>query len=123
MASQLTKALQLRCGQVRVTKQVMHGILQHRAVARRQHEAIAIAPGRVVRVDVDEPVEQNGRYVRHPHRHAGVARIRFLDGIHREDADRIRHRGLDRPDSGHRLDRFELVHRNFFPKRRAACAP
>ncbi len=83
---QLPEVAQLRHRQV-VTRQVQQRVLQHRAVAVRQHEAVAIRPVRVGRVVAQVPVPQRDGNVRHSHRHAGMARFRRFDGIHRERAD------------------------------------
>ncbi len=64
---------------------------QHRAVAGRQHEAVAVGPGRIGRIEFQEAREQHGRDVGRAHRQAGMAGFRLLDRIHGERADGVRH--------------------------------
>ncbi len=71
--------------------QMQQRVKQHRAVAGGEHEAVAIRPGRVGRIEFQELRKQHGRDVRHAHRHAGMAGFCFLDGIDRQKADRVGH--------------------------------
>ncbi len=66
-------------------------IEQHRAVAGGEHEAVAVGPARLGRVEFEVAGEQHGRDIGHAHRHAGMARFGAFNGIHGERADRIRH--------------------------------
>ena len=79
---------------VLVAGQVQQRIEQHRAVAGRQHEAVAVRPVRVGGVEFQELREQHGRDVGGAHRQAGMAGFRLFDGIHGEPADRIGHTGM-----------------------------
>ena len=85
---QLAEALQLRHRQV-VAGQMQQRIEQHRAVAVGQHEAVAVGPRRIGGVVPQVMVPQHFRDLRHAHRHAGMAGIGLLHGIHRERADGV----------------------------------
>ncbi len=69
--------------------QVQQGIEQHRSVAIRQHEAIAIWPNRVVGIEAQKLLPDRVAQRRQRHRRAGVARVGLLDRVHRQGADRI----------------------------------
>ena len=58
----------------RVAGQVEQRVDQHRPMARRQHEAVAVGPFGVGRIELQMPREQRGRGVGHAHRHARMAR-------------------------------------------------
>ena len=62
-----------------VAGQVQQGVDQHRAVARRQDEAVAVGPVRAAGVELQKFREQHRRHVGHAHRHAGVAAVGLLD--------------------------------------------
>ena len=57
-----------------VAGQVQQPVEQHRAVAGREHEAVAVRPVRGAGVELQVPLEQHGRDVGHAHRHARDAR-------------------------------------------------
>ena len=84
---QLAEALQLIERQV-VAGEMQQRVEQHRAMAVRQHEAVAIGPGRIGRVVAQMAAPQHRGDLRHAHRHAGVAGLRVLHRIHREHAQR-----------------------------------
>jgi len=85
---QLAKMLQLPDRQ-RVTGQVKQRIDEHRAVAVREHEAIAVGPVRIRRVVAKVAMPQRHRDLGHAHRHARMPGIGRLDRIHREEADGV----------------------------------
>ena len=64
---------------------------QHRAVAGREHEAVAVGPGRIGRIEFEEAREQHGRDIGRAHGQAGMAGLRLLDRVHRQRADGIGH--------------------------------
>ena len=64
-------------------------IKQHRGVAVRKHEAIAIGPDRIVGVEAQEVLPQRVGHRRQCHRCAGMAGIGLLHGIHRERANGV----------------------------------
>ena len=74
-----------------VARQVQERIQQHRAVTGRQHEAIAIRPCRVRRIEFEESRKQHGSDVGHAHGHARMTGLRLLDRIDRQKADRVGH--------------------------------
>ncbi len=87
--AELAEILQIRTRHARIAEKIMQGVEQHRAVAGRQHEAIAVGPVGAARVEFHEALEQNRRDVGHTHRHAGMARLGSLDRVHRKRADRV----------------------------------
>jgi hypothetical protein len=72
-----------------VARQVQQRIQEHRAVAVRQHEPVAVGPVRIRRIVFEVVAPQHFGDFGHAHRHAGMAGIRLLHGIHRERADRV----------------------------------
>ena len=72
-----------------ITGKMQQAVQQHRAVAVRQDEAIAIPPLRVTGVVLHIIVPQYLGDIRHAHRHAGMPRVGGLDGIHTERANCI----------------------------------
>ena len=89
--AQLTEVAQLLDGKLLVAGQVQQGIEQHRPVARRQDEPVAVDPGRGGGVELQMLGEQDGGHVGHPHGHSGVAGIGGCDGIQRQNPDRGGH--------------------------------
>ena len=87
----LTEALDLIDRHGRVAGEIEQGIHQHRAVAGRQHEAVAIGPFRVGGIELQELGKQHGRHVGGAHRQAGMAGIGLLHGVHGQRADGIGH--------------------------------
>ena len=71
--------------------QVQHRPEQHRGVAVREHEAIAVGPDRILRVEAHHAVPERVDQRRERHRRAGVPGLGRLHRIHRERAD-----GVDR---------------------------
>ena len=90
-AAELAEALQLVERHVGVAGQMQQRIEQHRAVAGRQHEAVAVGPVGLGGIEFQELAEQHGRDVGHAHRHAGMAGFRLLDRVHGERADGVGH--------------------------------
>ena len=76
---------------VRVAGQIEAGIEQHRAVASRQDETVAVGPLRVQRIEFQVSREQHGGDVGAAHRQAWVAGIRLLDRVHGKEAYGVRH--------------------------------
>ena len=69
--------------------EVEQRVEQHRAVAGRQHEAVAIGPVRIGGVEFQELREQHRRHVGRAHRQAGMAGLGLLDRVHGENADGV----------------------------------
>ncbi len=90
-AAELAEVLQLVERHLGVVGEVEERIEQHRAVASGEHEAVAVGPKGLARIEFQEFGEQHRRHVRHAHGHAGVAALGLLDRIHGERADRVRH--------------------------------
>ncbi len=74
-----------------VAREVEDRVEEHRRVARRQHEAVAVEPLRVRRVVLHLVRVEAVGHGRQRHRSAGVAGVRLLHPVHREGAD-----GVDR---------------------------
>jgi hypothetical protein len=89
--SPLTEVLDLLHRHGLEAGQVKQGIEQHRAVAGRQHEAVAVGPIGLARVELQELAPQHGRHVGHAHRHALVTGLGLVHGVHGKDADRVGH--------------------------------
>ena len=89
--AELAEALDLVDRHLLVAEQMQQRIEQHRAVAGRQHEAVAVGPGRVGGIEFQEAGEQDGRHVGRAHRQAGMAGFGLLDRIHGERPDGIGH--------------------------------
>ncbi len=88
---ELAEALDLVERHRLVAGEIEQRIEQHRAVAGREHEAVAVGPLRVGRIEFQELREQDGRDVGRAHRQAGMAGLRLLDRVHRERTDGVRH--------------------------------
>ena len=76
--------------------QVEQRIEQHRGMAGRQHEAVAVGPDRVGRVEPQDVLPEVIGHGRHGHRRAGVPRIGGLNRVHREGANRVDAGGVQR---------------------------
>ena len=88
-AAELTEIADLVQGDLLVAGQVEQGIEQHGAVAGGQNEAVAVRPIGAGRIELQEAPEQNGRRVRHAHRHARMPRLGLLDGVGGQEPDGI----------------------------------
>ena len=89
--AELAEALDLVDRHLLVAGEIEQRVEQHRAVAGGEHEAVAVGPGRIGRVEFQEVREQHGGDVGRAHRQAGMAGLRLLDRIHGERADGVRH--------------------------------
>ena len=89
LRSPLAEVLELVERQV-VAREVQHRVEQHRRVAAREHEAIAVGPVRVGRVvaEVARPDLEGDAGERH--RRARVAGVGLLDAVDGEHRDRLR---------------------------------
>ena len=87
--AELAEALDLVDRHRFVAEQMKQRIEHHRAVARREHEAVAVRPVRRCGIELEEAGEQHGGDVGGAHRQSGVARFRLLDRVHRQRPDRI----------------------------------
>ena len=90
LGMQLAELFQIFHRQV-VACEVQQRILQHRTVAVRQHEAVAIGPFRICRIMAIVAGPQSDSDIGHSHRHAWVAGIGLLNCIHCQGANRVGH--------------------------------
>ncbi len=87
-AAQLAEVLQVVERQP-VAGQVERRVEQHRGVAGREHEAVAVEPVRVGRVVLHDARVEQIRERGERHGRAGMPRLRLLHGVHRQGADRV----------------------------------
>ena len=92
LRAKLAEILQLIDGHPVHADQMEYGIDQHRAMARRQHEAVAVRPFRVSRVELYVFCPEHRGCISHAHRHAGMARFGLFHRVHGQRPDRIGHR-------------------------------
>jgi hypothetical protein len=95
-AAQLAEALELVKGdggpagaRVLDLRKVEESVEQRRGVARREDEAVAVGPARVVGVESQDVAPQGVADRGQAHGRAGVAGGGGLDGVHGQGADRI----------------------------------
>ena len=69
--------------------EVKERVEQHRGVAGREHEAVAVRPDRVFGVEAEELLPERAGDRRHRHRRPRMPGVRLLDRIHREGPNRI----------------------------------
>jgi len=69
--------------------QMEHRIEQHRGVAIREDEAVAVRPDRVGGVEAEEALPERVGDGGHRHRRSGMARVRLLDRVDRQRANRV----------------------------------
>ena len=91
LAAELAEALDLLDVDIRIAGQIKQRIKQHRAVAVRDHETVAIGPGGIGGVEFQESREQHRGQIGHTHGHAGVARVRLLHRVDRQHTDGVGH--------------------------------
>jgi hypothetical protein len=72
-----------------VPGQVQQRVEQHRAVAVRKHDAVAVRPGRVGGVELQMPRVERGRDLGHAERNALMPFAGANDGVDGEKADRV----------------------------------
>ena len=92
---QLPEALQLLHGQV-VAREVQQRVLEHRAVAVREHETVAVRPVRIPRVVAQVPAPEHLGDLGHPHRHAGMTGVGLLHRVHGERSHGVHHVAIGR---------------------------
>src|SRR5438309_9275567 len=66
-----------------------HGPEQHRGVAVREHEPIAVGPDRVLRIEAHDAIPERVHQWRERHRRAGVPGLRLLYRIYREGTNSV----------------------------------
>jgi hypothetical protein len=85
----LPKTLELLDRHLRIAGEMQQRIEQHRGVAGRENEAIAILPRRRFRIVAHEIGPEDEGHVGHAHRRTGMTRFRLLDAIVGEEADGV----------------------------------
>ena len=90
--------------------QVQQRVEQHRGVAGRKHEAVAVGPDRVLGVETQHVLPQVVADRGHRHGRPGVPRVRGLDRVDGEGADRVDADLVERVPAG--LDGRALVDRD-----------
>ena len=118
LAAELAEVLQLIERHVGIAGQMQQRIEQHRAVAGREDEAVAVGPVRLRGVELQELREQDGGDVGHAHGHAGMAGVRLLYGVHGEGPDGVCHVAVGGGLFGH-----NVCAPYGFWGRRATCRP
>lgn len=88
-AVQLTEIADVVHRRLRIATEVQQRVDEHRAMARRQHEAVAIRPARRARIELQMIAEQHRRHIGHAHRHPRMPAVGRLNRIHRQRPDRI----------------------------------
>ena len=88
LAAPLAERLQVVEGQV-VAGEVEQGVEQHARVAGGEHEAVAVGPGRVGRVEAQVAREQHVRHGGRAHGHAGMAGVGLLHAVDGQKADGV----------------------------------
>jgi hypothetical protein len=86
--AELTELLDVVEAEV-VAGEIEEAVEEHRAVAGRQHEAIAPEPLRILRIVAHEARVEQVSCGRHTHRQSAVAGIGLLDGVDSEHANRV----------------------------------
>src|ERR1043166_4145412 len=82
-----------------------HGPEQHRGVAVREHEAVAVGPDRVLGIEAHDAIPDRVNQRRERHRRAGMPGLGLLHCVHRERAN-----GVYR-----QLNNFLIVRHGFLP--------
>ena len=88
-AADFAEMLEVVDGDLGITRQPEQRIQQHRAVAGRQHEAVAVGPARLGGVELQEPGKEDGGDIGHAHRQARMARFCGFHRIHGKHADGV----------------------------------
>ena len=79
-----------------VAGEVQQRVLQHRAVAVGEHEAVAVGPRGIRRVVAQVAPPEHLGDLGHAHRHAGMAGVGLLHRVHGERADGVDDVGVAR---------------------------
>ena len=69
--------------------EVEERVYERRGVAAREHEAVALCPGRILRVDVEVLEPEDGSEVGHAHCGARMARFGLFNHVRAEAADGV----------------------------------
>ena len=107
-------------------RQMEHGVEQHRGVPAREHEPIAVGPGWVGRVVVQQLIPKRVSDGRQRHGRAGMPAVGGLDRIHGQSSNRIDRQLVDRDFcSGHisTFDRRKVFGREGGETSTGKCEP
>jgi hypothetical protein len=74
-----------------IAREVKQSVDQHRAMASRQHEAVAVRPVRRHRIEFEDSRKENGRHVSCAHWQPGMTGFGRLYGVHCEEPQGIGH--------------------------------
>ena len=88
-ATDFAEMLEVVDGDLGITGQPQQRIEQHRAMARRQHKAVAVGPAGLGGVELQEARKQDRGDVRHAHRQARMPGFRRLHCVHGQRPDGI----------------------------------
>ena len=88
-AADFAEILDVIQGDAWIPGQPKQRIEQHRAMARRQHKAVAVGPVGVAGIEFQELAEQHGGGIGHAQRQARMTRFCRLHRVHRKGADDI----------------------------------
>ena len=91
LGAELAEILDILDRHVLVAEEIEQRVEQHRTMAGREHEAVAVRPVRVLGIKAHEAGEQHRGDIGRAHRQAGMAGIGLLHGVHGEEADRVGH--------------------------------
>ena len=111
-AVQLPKIANVLNGRTCVAGEMQQAVDQHGAMARRQHETVAVGPFRRRWIELQIFPKQDRRNVCHAHRHSGMTAVCGLNRVHGQRPDGV---GEHRFGNGHRLfcsSRSKLRQRN-----------
>ena len=89
--AELAEALDLVDGHRFVAGEIQQRIEQHRAVAGREDETVAVGPRRIGRVEFEKAREQDGGDIGRAHGQAGMAGLGLFDRVHGQRADGVGH--------------------------------
>jgi transketolase N-terminal domain/subunit len=89
--AELAEAFDLVDRHLLLAEKMKERVKQHRAVTRRENEAIAVGPSRVDRIEFQVAGEQHGRNIGRAHRQPGMSRLGVFDRIHRQRSNGIGH--------------------------------
>ena len=73
----------------RIAREVKRRIGEHRTMARRQDESVAVGPTRVGRIKFQIVRIKDRRDIGHAHGHPRMTAVCGLDGVHRKCADSV----------------------------------
>ena len=88
--TELAERLELVELQAARAAQVQQGVDEGRTMPAGEDEAIAVGPGRVLGVEVQELQPEGRRDVRQAERDAGMAALRLFNHVRGQAADRVR---------------------------------